>query len=137
MGTLTPIPLKITLLFKLGDQQCISVHGKQNVNLKCVNCAGLSVGQPIAELAYGAFSEWAVVNAKHALPVPILAPEIIALLTSGLTASIGAAPLLVLYHPGIIELATINQDFLRRPKIMCPKAPLKNLSGALLCNGIA
>ncbi|CAK0737375.1 hypothetical protein CVIRNUC_000902 [Coccomyxa viridis] len=48
-----------------------------------------SVGQPVAELAYGAFSEWAVVPAKHALAVPMLAPEIVALLTSGLTASIG------------------------------------------------
>ena len=53
-------------------------------------CAGFSVGQPVAELAYGAFSEWAIVPAKHALAVPVLAPEIVALLTSGLTASIGA-----------------------------------------------
>ena len=52
--------------------------------------AGFSVGQPVAELAYGAFSEWAIVPAKHALAVPVLAPEIVALLTSGLTASIGA-----------------------------------------------
>lgn len=44
-------------------------------------------------MAYGAFSEWGVVPAKHALPVPVLAPEVIALLTSGLTASIGAMPL--------------------------------------------
>ena len=49
------------------------------------------MGQPVAELAYGAFSEWAVVSARHALPVPVLAPEIVALLTSGLTASIGQA----------------------------------------------
>lgn len=47
----------------------------------------------MAEMAYGAFSEWGVVPAKHALPVPVLAPEVIALLTSGLTASIGAMPL--------------------------------------------
>jgi len=52
-------------------------------------CAGLRVGQPVAELAYGAFSEWAVVPARYALPVPVVAPEIVALLTSGLTASIG------------------------------------------------
>ena len=52
--------------------------------------AGLSVGNPVAELAYGAFSEWGIIRAKHALPVPVLAPEIVALLTSGLTASIGA-----------------------------------------------
>lgn len=44
----------------------------------------------MAEMAYGAFSEWGVVQAKHALPVPVVAPQIVALLTSGLTASIGA-----------------------------------------------
>ncbi len=49
------------------------------------------MGQPVAELAYGAFSEWAVMPARYALPVPVLAPEIVALLTSGLTASIGEA----------------------------------------------
>lgn len=43
----------------------------------------------VAEMAYGAFSEWGTLSAKHALPVPVLAPEVIALLTSGLTASIG------------------------------------------------
>lgn len=48
------------------------------------------MGDPVAELAYGAFAEWGVVRAKHALPVPVLAPEVVALLTSGLTASIGA-----------------------------------------------
>lgn len=54
--------------------------------------AGLKVGDPVAEMAYGAFSEWGVVQAKHALPVPVVAPQIVALLTSGLTASIGALP---------------------------------------------
>ena len=55
----------------------------------CLYWTGLKVGDPIAELAYGAFSEWGVVRTKHALPVPVLAPEVVALLTSGLTASIG------------------------------------------------
>ena len=51
-------------------------------------------------MAYGAFSEWGVVQAKHALPVPVIAPQIVALLTSGLTASIGAphATLLQVYQ---------------------------------------
>ena len=40
-------------------------------------------------MAYGAFSEWGVMPARHALPVPEPAPEVVALLTSGLTASIG------------------------------------------------
>lgn len=43
-------------------------------------------------MAYGAFGEWGVVPARHALPVPAVAPEVVALLTSGLTASIGAVP---------------------------------------------
>ena len=52
--------------------------------------AGLQVGQPIAEMGYGCFSEWGLVAAASAIPVPRPAPEIVALLTSGLTASIGA-----------------------------------------------
>ena len=51
--------------------------------------AGLKVGDAVAEMTYGAFSEWGLVQAKVALPVPTCAPEIVALLTSGLTASIG------------------------------------------------
>ena len=58
----------------------------------CLIWTGLKVGDPVAEMAYGAFSEWGVMRAKHALPVPVLAPEVAALLTSGLTASIGAHP---------------------------------------------
>ena len=53
---------------------------------------GLDIGQPVAEMAYGAFSEWGIMPAKHAMPVPALAPEVVALLTSGLTASIGEEP---------------------------------------------
>lgn len=48
------------------------------------------MGDAVAQMAYGAFSEWGVVPARHALPVPETAPEVVALLTSGLTASIGA-----------------------------------------------
>ena len=71
---------------------CRQRRGLWQATRWCCCCdAGLKVGQPVAELAYGAFSEWAVVPARHALPVPVLAPEIVALLTSGLTASIGDA----------------------------------------------
>lgn len=38
--------------------------------------------------ADGGFAEWAVVEAKHVFPVPEARPEMVALLTSGLTASI-------------------------------------------------
>ncbi|KAK9805373.1 hypothetical protein WJX73_007858 [Symbiochloris irregularis] len=49
---------------------------------------GLHVGQPIAEMSFAAFSDWGVVPAKSAIPVARPAPEVVALLTSGLTASI-------------------------------------------------
>jgi len=48
------------------------------------------VGDAVAQMAYGAFSEWGAAPARHALRVPSAAPEVVALLTSGLTASIGA-----------------------------------------------
>lgn len=59
------------------------------------NPAGLKVGDCVAEMVYGAFSEWGIVSEKLALPVPTCAPQVVALLTSGLTASIGdlATPL--------------------------------------------
>ncbi len=52
--------------------------------------AGFAVGDPVAQMAYGAFAEWGAAPARHALRVPSAAPEVVALLTSGLTASIGA-----------------------------------------------
>ena len=51
--------------------------------------AGLKIGDQIAEMTYGGFSEWAVVKERLAIPVPACQPEIIGLLTTGLTASIG------------------------------------------------
>lgn len=56
--------------------------------------AGLKVGDAVAEMSFGAYSEWAVVEQKFAIPVPTCSPEIVALLTSGLTASIGGAEFL-------------------------------------------
>ena len=50
---------------------------------------GLKVGAQVAELTYGGFSEWAIVKEKLAIPVPASSGEIIGLLTTGLTASIG------------------------------------------------
>jgi len=50
---------------------------------------GLVVGSPVAAMMYGSFSDYQVVAAKHVLPVPLAAKEVVALLTSGLTASIG------------------------------------------------
>ncbi|XP_031394131.1 probable quinone oxidoreductase [Punica granatum] len=48
----------------------------------------LSVGTPAALMTYGGYSEFVTVNAKHILPVPKPDPEVVAMLTSGLTASI-------------------------------------------------
>jgi NAD(P)-dependent dehydrogenase (short-subunit alcohol dehydrogenase family) len=48
----------------------------------------LSVGQPVATMQYGGFSEYSIVQAKQCLPVRRGTPAVLALLTSGLTASI-------------------------------------------------
>jgi NAD(P)-dependent dehydrogenase (short-subunit alcohol dehydrogenase family) len=50
--------------------------------------AGLAVGQPVATLTYGGFSEYALEKARFVVPVPAPTPETVAFLTSGLTASI-------------------------------------------------
>ena len=47
------------------------------------------MGNPVACMSYGSFSDYQLIPAKQAMPVPVVAPEIVALLTSGLTASIG------------------------------------------------
>ncbi|EFN55092.1 hypothetical protein CHLNCDRAFT_134990 [Chlorella variabilis] len=49
---------------------------------------GIAVGQPVCTMTYGGFAEWAVVGARHVFPVPEASPEMAALMTSGLTASI-------------------------------------------------
>lgn len=51
---------------------------------------GFSVGDSVATLTYDGFAEWAVTPAKVALKVPRASMDIVPLLTSGLTASIGA-----------------------------------------------
>ncbi|KAJ4847423.1 hypothetical protein Tsubulata_036301 [Turnera subulata] len=48
----------------------------------------LKVGTPAAVMTYGSFAEFTVVPAKNILPVPRPDPEVVAMLTSGLTASI-------------------------------------------------
>jgi NADPH:quinone reductase-like Zn-dependent oxidoreductase/short-subunit dehydrogenase len=48
----------------------------------------LTPGQPVATTTYGGFSEYAVAPAKLVVPVPEASPAAVALLTSGLTASI-------------------------------------------------
>lgn len=53
-----------------------------------VGVSGVAVGQPVASMTYGGFAEASVVPAQHLLPAPRASPEVLALLTSGLTASI-------------------------------------------------
>eukprot|EP00850_Spirogloea_muscicola_P016453 SM000133S26819 [mRNA] locus=s133:198414:204707:- [translate_table: standard] len=49
---------------------------------------GLTVNLPVATLSYGAFAEYSQVDAKFVIPVAEATPEMVAMLTSGLTASI-------------------------------------------------
>ncbi|KAE8680013.1 ARP protein (REF) isoform 2 [Hibiscus syriacus] len=48
----------------------------------------LKVGTPAAIMGFGCYAEFMKVSSKHILPIPRPDPEVIALLTSGLTASI-------------------------------------------------
>ena len=47
------------------------------------------MGQPIATMAGGCFSDYVVLPLKFVMPVATMQKEVVALLTSGLTASIG------------------------------------------------
>ena len=49
---------------------------------------GLVPGQPVATTTYGGFSEYATAPWKMCMPVPEASPQVLALLTSGLTASL-------------------------------------------------
>ncbi|KAL3538883.1 hypothetical protein ACH5RR_002249 [Cinchona calisaya] len=48
----------------------------------------LKVGTPAAIMTFGSYAEFTMVHFKHILPVPRPDPEVVAMLTSGLTASI-------------------------------------------------
>ncbi|KAI5661073.1 hypothetical protein M9H77_20396 [Catharanthus roseus] len=48
----------------------------------------VKVGTPAAVMTFGSYAEFTVVHSKHILPVPRPEPEVVAMLTSGLTASI-------------------------------------------------
>ncbi|OAY71307.1 Zinc-binding alcohol dehydrogenase domain-containing protein 2 [Ananas comosus] len=48
----------------------------------------VKVGTPVALMTFGNYAEFTLAPAKHLLPVPRPAPEVVAMLTSGLTASI-------------------------------------------------
>ncbi|CAK9232791.1 unnamed protein product [Sphagnum troendelagicum] len=54
-----------------------------------VSADAIRLGSPVATVFDGGFSEYREIAVKHAFPVPAAIPEIVAILTSGLTASIG------------------------------------------------
>lgn len=53
-------------------------------------CQGISLGQVVAYMSFGAFSEYKLLPAQHAIPLPMAqsSPEPVCLLVSGLTAAI-------------------------------------------------
>ncbi|KAG0624469.1 hypothetical protein M758_3G250400 [Ceratodon purpureus] len=54
-----------------------------------ISRSDLKPGSPAATVTFGGFSEYREVPAKHVFSVPAATPEVVAMLTSGLTASIG------------------------------------------------
>lgn len=65
--------------------------------------SAIRVGDAVATMEYGGFSEFAVLKERQLLPIPKPNPETLALLTSGLTASISLAGKL---KPGQTVLVT-------------------------------
>ena len=59
------------------------------LNVNWLGGAGLTVGQAVASLSGGCFADYTIVPAKFCLPAGTVQKEVVALLTSGLTASIG------------------------------------------------
>ncbi|WVZ65207.1 hypothetical protein U9M48_014613 [Paspalum notatum var. saurae] len=48
----------------------------------------MKVGTPVALMTFGSYAEFMLIPARHLIPVPRPDPEVVAMLTSGLTASI-------------------------------------------------
>ena len=86
--------------------------------------AGLEVGQPVAMLSGGGFAEYVVVPARFCLPTGTLQKEVVALLTSGLTASIGAALHYVLHctilHSTPLHCTALHCTALHCTALLCP-----------------
>ena len=82
-----------------------SCESTLQTTLWCGYEAGLEVGQPVATLSGGCFAEYVVIAAKLCLPAGTMQKEVVALLTSGLTASIGlpAQSPLPCLHPLLIS----------------------------------
>jgi NADPH-dependent curcumin reductase CurA/NADP-dependent 3-hydroxy acid dehydrogenase YdfG len=75
--------------FDAGFEACgvvVAAAGGSGGGLEAMS--SLSIGQPVATMQYGGFSEYSIVPAKQCLPMRRATPAVLALLTSGLTASI-------------------------------------------------
>ena len=69
--------------------------------------AGLQVGDAVAHMTFGAYSNFALIRARDALQVPAPEAALLTLLTSGLTASIGGLPRLQLVFSPATPLAAV------------------------------
>eukprot|EP00879_Flechtneria_rotunda_P012556 GHRR01013111.1.p1 GENE.GHRR01013111.1~~GHRR01013111.1.p1 ORF type:complete len:519 (+),score=205.96 GHRR01013111.1:42-1598(+) len=69
--------------------------------------ASCPVGSPVATMDAG-FSEYGLAPARRVLPIPCPAPEVVALLTSGLTASLALAEVGGLQLPGFSNVSSSN-----------------------------
>jgi NADPH:quinone reductase-like Zn-dependent oxidoreductase/short-subunit dehydrogenase involved in D-alanine esterification of teichoic acids len=58
----------------------------------------MNIGQPVATMQYGGFSEYSIISAKQCFPIRRATPAVLALLTSGLTASISLEQTARLQH---------------------------------------
>ena len=79
--------------------------------------AGVCVGDAVAEMTFSGFADYAVLPARQALPIPHPGPEMIALLTSGLTASIGEVHRMVSIRLLSIRALTSSHSVLLRSQI--------------------
>ena len=75
-------------------------------NLIMLDGAGLTVGQAVATLSGGCFADYTIVPAKFCLPAGTVQKEVVALLTSGLTASIGDAAMKIMLALTISSTST-------------------------------
>lgn len=65
----------------------IVAKGPSSLSSKSKNNS-LNIGDAVATMEYGGFSEYGFLSPRSCLPIPLPTPEMLALLTSGLTASI-------------------------------------------------
>ena len=105
MGQMTEEDPPIAPCFPLlcpsqNSSSCSTCH------LACL--ADVCVGDAVAEMTFGGFADYAVLSARQALPIPHPGPEMVALLTSGLTASIGGSLTMHILIPHLAWLGCLE-----------------------------